>query len=365
MTSRPASEGRSFPFYTSYLSDPWTLPSPSSSSEGQLHVGMVMPLSIVEIAYQAILDSFIDPNPVTSQKDEDDPILRPVWATSLSCSHDFLDETLPSDEAILEAMNVSKRPWDDMHHGSYFLPSLKRIKQDDFWSTLSDIVDHTVVPLDTHDIQDEQNMASISPTVSIDISCTPSKIENVNIGVDCFPEEILIYTNLFKQFQYVFTWSYEEMPGINPHIVEHEIRNYPDAKLVRQRLGAVNPRKAPAIKAEVEKLLNDGFIYPIPLSKWVSNPVPLNKKQGTIHVCMDFRDLNKACPKDNFLTRFIDQILNECAGSEMFSFMDGFSRYNQIQIKPKDQHKMAFICPWGTFAYQKMPFDLKNVGVTF
>jgi hypothetical protein len=68
----------------------------------------------------------------------------------------------------------------------------------------------------------------------------------------------------------------------------------------------VNPRKAPAIKTEVEKFLNTGFIYPVPLTKWVSNPIPVNKNQGTIRVCMEFRDLNKACPKDNFPTPFID-----------------------------------------------------------
>jgi hypothetical protein len=155
------------------------------------------------------------------------------------------------------------------------------------------------------------------------------------------------------------------MSGIDPQIVKHEIRTYPDAKHIRQHLIVVNPRKAPAIKPEIEKLLNVGFIYPVPLTKWVSNPVHVNKKQGTIHVCMDFCDLNKACPKDNFPMPFIDQILDECAGSEMFSFMDRFSGYNQIQIKPKDQHKMAFICPWGTFAYRKIPFSLKNIGATF
>jgi hypothetical protein len=80
---------------------------------------------------------------------------------------------------------------------------------------------------------------------------------------------------------------------------------------------------------------------------------------------MDFHDLNKACPKDNFPTSFIDQILDECTGSEIFSFMDGFSGYNQIQIHPEDQHKTTFICPWGTFAYKNMPFGLKNVGATF
>jgi hypothetical protein len=91
----------------------------------------------------------------------------------------------------------------------------------------------------------------------------------------------------------------------------------------------------------------------------------VNKKQGTIRVCTDFRDLNKAYPKDNFPTPFIDQIIDECVGCEDFSFMDGFSGYNQIQIKPEDQHKMTFICSWGTFVYCKMPFGLKNAGATF
>jgi hypothetical protein len=163
----------------------------------------------------------------------------------------------------------------------------------------------------------------------------------------------------------VFAWSYEEMSGIDPRIFKHEIKTYLDAKPVRQHLRVVNPRKAPAIKVEVEKLLNTGFIYPVPLTEWVSNPVLVDNKQGTIRVCMDFHDLNKAYPKDNFPTPFIDQILDECAGSEVFSFMDEFSGYNQIQIKCEDQYKTTFICPWGTFSYRKMPFGLKNVGATF
>jgi hypothetical protein len=104
----------------------------------------------------------------------------------------------------------------------------------------------------------------------------------------------------------VFAWYYEEMLGIDPRIVEHEITTYPDVKPAWQKLRLVNPRKATTIKDEVEKLLKSGFIYPIQLTQWVSNPVPVNKKQGMICVCMDFRDLNKACPKDNFPTPFID-----------------------------------------------------------
>ena len=87
-----------------------------------------MLLSASKIVYQVVLDSSADPDLVTSPTDEEDPVLRPVWTTSLSCLHDCLDETLTSNEAILEAMNGSDRPWDDMHHHSYFLPELERIE---------------------------------------------------------------------------------------------------------------------------------------------------------------------------------------------------------------------------------------------
>ena len=89
------------------------------------------------------------------------------------------------------------------------------------------------------------------------------------------------------------------------------------------------------------------------------------KKQRTIQVCVDYRDVNNTCPKDNYPTTFIDQIIDDCVGCEIFSFMDGFSDYNQINICPKDQYKTAFICPSGTIAYRKLPFGLKNNGENF
>jgi hypothetical protein len=95
------------------------------------------------------------------------------------------------------------------------------------------------------------------------------------------------------------------MPGIDPSIVVHEINTYPGAKPVRQRLRLVHPRKAAAIKLEVEKVLKADFIYPMALTEWVSNPVPIDKKGGSIRVCIDYRDINKACPKDNFPTPFV------------------------------------------------------------
>ena len=123
--------------------------------------------------------------------------------------------------------------------------------------------------------------------------------------------------------------------------------------------------KGETIKEEVEKLLRDGFIFLVPLTEWVSNIVPVNKKQGTIRVCIDFQYLNWDYPKDNFPTPYFDQIIDNCIGSVIFSFMDVFTGYNQIEILPSDQHKTTFICPWGTFSYRKLPFGLKNAGATF
>jgi hypothetical protein len=220
-------------------------------------------------------------------------------------------------------------------------------------------------PSATHEIYATGNMETIAETISINISKTPGIVENVFVGADCSPGEIQIYTDLFKEFRDIFSRFYEEMPGIDPKIVENEITTYLDAKPIRQKIRPVNPKKVATIKVEVEKLLKASFIYPIHLTQWVSNLVPVNKKHRMNHVCSNFHDLNKACPKDNFPTPFIDQIIDECVGCDAFSFIDDFSGYNQIQIKPKDQHKMTFICPWGTFVYRKMPFGLKNAGATF
>jgi len=103
----------------------------------------------------------------------------------------------------------------------------------------------------------------------------------------------------------------------------------------------------------------------VALIDWVSNLILVNKKQGMIHVCVDYRDINQACLEDKFPTPFIDQIVDDCAGSEIFSLMDSFSGYNQINILPVDQYKIAFICLWGTISYRKLPFSLKNVDATF
>jgi hypothetical protein len=96
------------------------------------------------------------------------------------------------------------------------------------------------------------------------------------------------------------------MPSIDPDIVVHEIKTYPNAKPIRQRLCPIHPCKSSTIKIEAEKLLKDGFVYPVDLTDWVSNLVSVNKKQGTIRICVDYKDINKSCSKDNYPTPFVD-----------------------------------------------------------
>ena len=113
----------------------------------------------------------------------------------------------------------------------------------------------------------------------------------------------------------------------------------------------MNPTLRDIVKEEVHKILDVGFIYPISDSQWVSPLVLVPSKDGIWRICIDFRELNKSTLKDYFPLPFIDQVLDTLAGKKYFSFLDGFSGYNQIQIAPKDQDKTTFTCPWGTFSY--------------
>src|SRR5579862_8960135 len=137
------------------------------------------------------------------------------------------------------------------------------------------------------------------------------------------------------------------------------------------------------VKNEVLKLLKVGIIYPIADSKWVSPIHVVPKKSGITvvrnekdelipqrlqtgwRVCIDYRRLNTSTKNDHFPLPFIDQMLERLAGHSHYCFLDGYSGYNQITIAPEDQEKTTFTCPFGTYAYRKMPFGLCNAPGTF
>ncbi|CCF85946.1 putative RNA-directed DNA polymerase [Nitrolancea hollandica Lb] len=99
--------------------------------------------------------------------------------------------------------------------------------------------------------------------------------------------------------------------------------------------------------------------------EWVANTVVVKKKNGKDRVCIDFTDLNKACPKDSFPLPHIDRLVESTAGNELLTFMDAFSGYNQIMMNPEDQEKTSFITDRGIYCYKVMPFGLKNAGATY
>jgi hypothetical protein len=137
------------------------------------------------------------------------------------------------------------------------------------------------------------------------------------------------------------------------------------------------------VKAEILKLLDAGVIYPITDSKWVAPIHVVPKKTGITLVknkndeliptrissgwrmCVDYRKLNLATRKDHFPLPFMDQMLERLAGKSFYCFLDGYSGYNQIVINPEDQEKTIFTCPFGTYAYRRMPFGLCNAPTTF
>jgi len=119
------------------------------------------------------------------------------------------------------------------------------------------------------------------------------------------------------------------------------------------------------IKEEVEKQFNAEFLAVAQYPQWVANIVPAPKKDGKIRMCVDYRDLNRASPKDDFPLPHIDTIVDNTATLFLYSFMDRFSGYNQIKMVPEDIEKTTFITLWGTFCYKVMSFGLKNVGATY
>ncbi|GJZ78583.1 reverse transcriptase domain-containing protein [Tanacetum coccineum] len=178
-------------------------------------------------------------------------------------------------------------------------------------------------------------------------------------------------------------WKLSDIKGINPEFYTHKILMEEDYTPAVQHQRRVNPKIHDVIKKEVEKLLDAGLIYPISDSPWVS-PVHCVPKKGGFtvveneqneliptrlvtgwRVCIDYRKLNEATRKDHFPLPFMDQMLERLAGNEYYCFLDGFSGYFQIPIDPNDQEKTTFTCPYGTFAYRRMPFGLCNAPGTF
>ena len=163
----------------------------------------------------------------------------------------------------------------------------------------------------------------------------------------------------------MFAWSYKDLKGISPELVEHRIPLIPGARPIRQKERRMNPRLQLLVKAELEGLLEAGFIKPVEITDWMSPMVLVRKKNGKLRVCVDYQKLNACTQKDHFPFFFISLLLEEMGEHTCYTFMDGYAGYNQISIAVSDLHKTAFTTPWGTFIWLIMPFGLCNAPATF
>ncbi|KAI5335268.1 hypothetical protein L3X38_025401 [Prunus dulcis] len=205
----------------------------------------------------------------------------------------------------------------------------------------------------------------------------------VIIASDVTPLEEDKLIRVLKEFKSAIGWSIADIKGISPTMCMHQILLEEGAKPTREPQRRLNPHMKEVVRAEVLKLLDVGIIYPISDSKWVSAVHVVPKRIGITvvknehkelvqtrpaaswRVCTDYRKLNSDTRKDYFPMPFIDQMLERLAGHSYYCFLDGYSGYNQIVIAPEDQEKTTFTCPFGTFAYRRMPFGLCNAPATF
>eukprot|EP00253_Pinus_taeda_P005047 PITA_05047 len=235
-------------------------------------------------------------------------------------------------------------------------------------SVNSETHDHLTAILEPESQQNlkTENLSQTSANISsksIIVEIEPGKTLNINPNLT--DDETQQLMKLLRENKEAFTWDYIDMKGISPELCTHRIYIKEGSHPLFQPQRRMNPNLREIVKEELQKLLNAGFIYPISDSEWVSPLVIVPKKNGKWRVCVDYRALNKATQKDHFPLPFIDQVLDSLSGKRFFSFLDGFSGYNQIKIAPQDQDKTTFTSPWETFAYRVLPFGLCNALTTF
>jgi hypothetical protein len=182
------------------------------------------------------------------------------------------------------------------------------------------------------------------------------------------PEQKMEVCKLLKEFIMCFTWEYTEMPGLDKELVEHCLPIKSGFWPHRQSARNFSQKIVGRVNEEVDRLLKAGFIQLYKYAEWVPNIVLVEKKNtGKIHICVDFWDLNRATPKDEYPMSVPDTLINSASGNKIISFLDGNTGYNQIFMDKEDVHKTAFCCPGfvGLFEWVVMTFGLRNAGATY
>ena len=163
----------------------------------------------------------------------------------------------------------------------------------------------------------------------------------------------------------VFAWDAYEALELDPKFICHHLNVNSSITPKRQPPRRPSKEHVEAVKSEVTKLKQVKAIKEVFYPQWLANTVVVKKKTRKWCVCVDFTDLNRACPKDPFPMPRIDQLVDATVGHHWMSFLDAFQGYHQIPLALDDQEKTAFVTPVGNYLYKMMPFGLKNAGSTY
>jgi hypothetical protein len=163
----------------------------------------------------------------------------------------------------------------------------------------------------------------------------------------------------------VFAWSANDLCGVNRDVIEHSLNVDPSFRPRKQRLRKMSEDKAEGARNEVKRLFSAGVIREVKYPEWLANTVMVKKANDKWRMCIDFTNLNKACPKDEFPLPRIDSLVGAAASSELMSILDCYSGYHQIWMKKEDELKTSFITPSGTYYYFWMLEGLKDAGGSF
>jgi hypothetical protein len=208
----------------------------------------------------------------------------------------------------------------------------------------------------------------------------PDKTYPVIVNDELSPEENEKLLILLKKHRKVIGYSINDLKGLSLAFCTYRIPMEDQCKPVVHHQRRLTHAMREVVLKMVINLLDAGIIYPVPHSEWVSPVHCVLKKGGSTAVknelipqrtvtgwqmCIDYRKLNKATKKDHFPLPFIDEMLERLANRAYFCFLDGYSGFMQIPIHQDDQHKTTFTCPYGTFAYRRMPFGLCNAPASF
>ncbi|GJS62277.1 reverse transcriptase domain-containing protein [Tanacetum coccineum] len=155
------------------------------------------------------------------------------------------------------------------------------------------------------------------------------------------------------------------MTGIPRAITEHSLDTYPHIKPKAQKKRSLALDRRKVVTDEVNELLKAGIVRRVRYPTWVANPILVKKVDGSWRMCINFKDLNKACPKDLYPLPEIDWNIESLMGFQYKCFLDAYKGYHQILMTKKDEEKTAFHMEEGVFSYTKIPFGLKNAWATY